>query len=125
MATVDPIAPVTGTQPAAARAVPLASIRACRRTGCVVDDNYLDRSCCLTEKCYPIASCGVLPNLFRSSISNQSHPGHPCGGEAVAQSPRPKAGEKSVAGGCCGSVIRLMSSWSLTGQFLLSPVAGL
>ncbi len=82
-------------------------------------------ACCLTGKCYPIASCGVLPNLFRSSISNQSHPGHPCGGEAVAQSPRPKAGEKSVAGGCCGSVIRLMSSWSLTGQFLLSPVAGL
>ena len=36
MATVDPIAPVTGTQPAAARAVPLASIRACRRTGCAV-----------------------------------------------------------------------------------------
>lgn len=82
-------------------------------------------ACCLTGKCYPIASCGVLPNLFRSSISNQSHPGHPCGGEAVAQSPRPKAGEKSVAVGCCGSVIRLMSSWSLTGQFLLSPVAGL
>lgn len=36
MATVDPIAPVTGTQPAAARAVPLASIRACRRTGCAL-----------------------------------------------------------------------------------------
>ena len=36
MATADPIAPLTGTQPAAVRAVPLASIRAYRRTGCAI-----------------------------------------------------------------------------------------
>ena len=33
MATADPIAPLTGTQPAAVRAVPLALIKAYRRTG--------------------------------------------------------------------------------------------
>ncbi len=36
MATADPIAPLTGTQPAAVRAVPLASIRAYRKTGCAI-----------------------------------------------------------------------------------------
>ena len=33
MATADPIAPLTGTQPATARAIPLATIKAYRRTG--------------------------------------------------------------------------------------------
>ena len=36
MATADPIAPLTGTQPAAVRAAPLASIRAYRRAGCAI-----------------------------------------------------------------------------------------
>ena len=36
MATADPIAALASTQPAAARAVPLAVIRAYRRTGCAI-----------------------------------------------------------------------------------------
>ena len=82
-------------------------------------------ACCLTENCYPIASCGMLPNLFRLQFQINLILAPVRAAKPSRSLPGPEGrGEVFFAREGCGSVTRLVNSWALTGQFLPSLVAG-
>ena len=49
-------------------------------------------TCCLTKKCYPIASSGVVRNFSRSSVSDQIHLGTRATAKPLRSLPGSQAG---------------------------------